>query len=78
MEKDNGLIRLCYHDIFTKHPVVALPLCPALTGDLDEAFVEREVVPDGVLPALAVLTLQQNMASFTPGLLGVKSAMFID
>ena len=59
MEKDNGLIRLCYHDIFTKHPVVALPLRPALAGDLDEAFVEREVVPDGVLPALAVLTLQQ-------------------
>merc|ERR1719150_976320 len=39
-----------------EHPVVALPLCPALARDLDEAFVEREVVPDGVLPALAVLT----------------------
>ena len=48
---------LCYYVIFTEHPVVALPLCPALAGDLDEAFVEREVVPDGVLPALAVLTL---------------------
>lgn len=31
-------------------PVVALARVPRLPGDLDEAVVERQVVPDAVLP----------------------------
>ena len=42
----------------TDHPIVSLALCAALTGDLDEALVERQVVADTVLPALALLSLQ--------------------
>ena len=38
----------------TQSPEVALPLAASLPGDFDEALVEAEVVPDGVLPALLV------------------------
>ena len=40
--------------LLTQCPIVALPLRPALPGDLLEALVEAEVVPDGVLPALGL------------------------
>ena len=40
-----------------KHPVVALPLGPSLTRYLDKAFIQRQIVPDRVLPPLRVLTL---------------------
>jgi len=33
-------------------PVVALARVVVVPGDLDEALVQAEVVPDGVLPAL--------------------------
>ena len=39
----------------TNRPEVALALAAALPGHLDEALVEAEIVPDGVLPALLVL-----------------------
>jgi hypothetical protein len=36
---------------------MALLLLPSFAGQLDEALVETEVVPDRVLPALALLRL---------------------
>lgn len=38
-----------------QHPVVALPGVVVMSRHFDEAFIETQVVPDGVLPALLVL-----------------------
>lgn len=63
-----GLSRVSYHSYhtselsLTQHPVVALPLRAPLTRDLDEALIERQVVADRVLPALAVFTLHTKQS----------------
>lgn len=38
--------------VWVQTPVTALARLLVVAGHLDEALVEREVVPDGVLPAL--------------------------
>lgn len=38
-----------------KRPEIALPLAATLSRDLDEAFVQRQVVPDRILPSLLIL-----------------------
>ncbi len=38
-------------------PVSTLPRSVRTPGDLDEAIVEAEVVPEAVLPALGVLSV---------------------
>ncbi len=40
--------------VLTQRPVVALSLLAPLAGDLDETFVEAEVVSDRVLPAFGL------------------------
>lgn len=44
-----------------QHPVVALAWVVVVSGDLDEAFVEGEVVSDGVLPALLVVAVVRKV-----------------
>lgn len=39
----------------TERPEVAFPLAATLSGHFDEALVQRQIVPDGVLPSLFVL-----------------------
>ena len=36
---------------------MALPLTPSLTGYLHKAFIQQQIMSDGVLPPLRVLTL---------------------
>lgn len=44
-----------------QHPVVALPRVVVMSRYLHEAFVQAEVVPDGVLPALFVLLVVREV-----------------
>lgn len=43
--------------LWVQGPVVALPRIPGLSWYLDEAVVERQVVPDGVLPGRELLPI---------------------
>jgi len=43
------------------HPVVALPRVVVVPRHLDEAFVETEVVPNGVLPTLLVVLVIREL-----------------
>lgn len=45
-----------------EHPVVAFARVVVVTGHLDEALVEGEVVSNGVLPALLVLAIVREVA----------------
>lgn len=40
-----------------QHPVVALPVRPAVPRDLDEALIKRQIVPNAVLPSFLVLLI---------------------
>ena len=50
------VVTLLEHDLVVRveHPVVRLPVLASLCGQLHEALVEREVVADGVSPALVL------------------------
>lgn len=43
-----------------QRPVVALPGPSRLSGDFDEAVVEREIVPDGVLPFFGIVPVERE------------------
>ena len=44
-----------------QHPIVALAGVVVVSGDLDEAFVEAEIVTDRVLPALFIILVIRKM-----------------
>jgi len=47
-----------------QHPVVTLARIVVVTGHLDEALVEGEIVPDGILPTLLVVLVVGKMAHY--------------
>lgn len=47
-----------------QHPIIPFPRVVVMSGNFNETLVQREVVPDGILPALFVVLVVRKVAHY--------------